>query len=531
MGPAVLVNGRFKGGYSDALGIGYLASVLRQHGLETRIVDPNLDEISPTAAAAHVLAYCPGVIGISILSIEDRSETLEMISAIKRGNTDAHICVGGRDPSMSVGEYLATNLVDSVCVGEGELTFLRLVSAIQQATDWTNIAGLMYLKDGVAFGKSAGLRIENVDTIPFPARDALGQYLERYPGDNATQILGSRGCYAFCSFCTSPQFDRLSGGKRLRMRGVANIVAEMYELADRFGIRHFDFVDDVFMVPGQQGRHRAREFRELLNGAGQKFTFNMQCRVDAIDKVAISDLKAAGLTNIFLGIENGDDATLDIFKKGMQVEDADLALRELAEIGFDCGLEAEYRVRVGMITFHAESTLASLRTQLAAAKRWNLPPKRLNLKVTPFDGTTLQLRYRDRNMLDSSKEVPDFHFCDFRVSRHYAHWHDFVDRLSLYRDRIREIEKQWRAGPDGKDFRLVAGRARLDEIGFGIFKELIDVVEEGGGDDDCRKLVDRCEHAYLDFWQHDLLPIVHAHEAKLSLGQGKVGLRTRRVFD
>ncbi len=56
-------------------------------------------------------------------------------------------------------------------------------------------------------------------------------------------VLTSRGCPYKCSFC----FKGIVG-RTYRQRSPENIVAELRHLIDKYGVRNFYFMDDLFTI-------------------------------------------------------------------------------------------------------------------------------------------------------------------------------------------------------------------------------------------------------------------------------------------
>ena len=85
--------------------------------------------------------------------------------------------------------------------------------------------------------------INNLDTIPFPARNLLP--MEKYRSvvsSKFTTLIAMRGCYAKCNYCSVPFFS----GTTIRRRSPKNIIQEMSECFNKYGTKHFSFLDDTF---------------------------------------------------------------------------------------------------------------------------------------------------------------------------------------------------------------------------------------------------------------------------------------------
>ena len=86
--------------------------------------------------------------------------------------------------------------------------------------------------------------IENLDDMPFPARDLLKNEVYRHAFlDPYAAVYSARGCPNNCKFCTSKGYSPV-----YRARSVDNVLIELEEICINIGIKSFGFMDDTFTV-------------------------------------------------------------------------------------------------------------------------------------------------------------------------------------------------------------------------------------------------------------------------------------------
>lgn len=227
------------------LGLLYLASFVREEGHEVAIFDGTF-EPGPEAFEAVVTASTPDVVGISsLLPIRESALELARLAA----TAGARVVIGGPDPTTDPRPYLADDAVDVVVHHEGEQTIARLLQLID--ADELDVERLIE-EPGVAFRRAGEIvvnqpraPIENLDELPFPARDLIDmdRYLETWSTENgysSMTISTSRGCPYNCSWCADAVH-----GDRFRQRSPENVAAEVAELDARFDIDRLRMVDDV----------------------------------------------------------------------------------------------------------------------------------------------------------------------------------------------------------------------------------------------------------------------------------------------
>lgn len=298
------------------LGILYLASYLREKSnFSVGVFDATFSDGIP--AFEKVLQQMkPPIVGIQGF-ITTRSHTIEMIRIAKKAGSV--VVVGGADPSSSWEDYLRWG-ADYVAVGEGELTLVNLMNYLEGRADTTppeNIPGLVYVSNGTIHQTGSYLRIEDLDSIPFPAYDLIDveQYLAtwyKYNGYTSMHILTSRGCPFSCAWCSKAVF-----GKSFRQRSVENVIEEIRLLHNKYHPDHLTIEDDTF---GLNKKWLSR-WCDIMRK--EKFNIKFRCfsRVDIVNKEMLQQLKTSGCSHIHLGVESGSQRILDSMNKGTKVED------------------------------------------------------------------------------------------------------------------------------------------------------------------------------------------------------------------
>ena len=127
--------------------------------------------------------------------------------------------------------------VDVVSHYEGEETFLEVVRAIESKKGFANVKGISYRENGVIIKNSPREFIEDLDTIPFPARHLVNMdlYLDDEPSifgmrAPATTFITSRGCPQSCVFCT---IKTVWDDMNFRSRSPKNVVDELEHLHEK----------------------------------------------------------------------------------------------------------------------------------------------------------------------------------------------------------------------------------------------------------------------------------------------------------
>ncbi|MBU0493028.1 MAG: cobalamin-dependent protein [Chloroflexi bacterium] len=339
----------------------YLVACLRQAGYTAETAAFTSPD-DTDAVRRLVRARRPRLVGLSDMFQFRALELLDLARHLKDDGYAGHITIGGHFPTFAYRELLRDGPgLDSIVRGEGEETIVELVARLDDPAHWAEIRGLAFrAADGRIVETPPRPLIDDLDSIPFPARDAAPM---THMGIPYAPILGSRGCYRNCSFCSIRAFYEACGGKRVqRWRSVPNLVAEMAELRHRWGVRLFIFNDDEFFIPGHRRHEHAQAFGAALRDAGlTDIAMSIKCRADDVaadagDEELFQYLKTVGVVRVYVGVESGSQHSLDTFNKRTTVAQNYHALEVLNRLD----ILADF----GMLMFDPNSTVDDIRANI-----------------------------------------------------------------------------------------------------------------------------------------------------------------------
>lgn len=401
----------------ETIALGYLSSLLREAGYEVSVVDGWLERLSPEEMAAKLsVGRLPSLIGMSCYrsNIEQAMEVLKVVRE-KFGHISA-IC-GGYGPTFHDEIFLGSGFT-VVVRGEAEHIIVPLVNALIEKKDLRTIPGISFNQDGKVVRTQQTKPIIDLDEIPFPERDTVESTIEQ---KNFVHLCTSRGCEAHCSFCSIFSFA-LTGSreKRWRQRSISNIVKEVKYLYERYGVRHFKFVDDSFLEPPRE-ESWVGHFRDEVLRYQLPIRFRTQVRSDRLTPTIVRDLKEAGWLSTSLGVENASATALKrMAKSASQTENA-AAIEMLTE--------NKIYVQMGMILFDPDTTMVELQENLQFLKRYAWPiTKGIFTEMYAAEGTPFTQKLKQRGLLrvDALNQNHEYPIVDSNVRRVYAMlkaWH------------------------------------------------------------------------------------------------------------
>ncbi|GAG03753.1 unnamed protein product, partial [marine sediment metagenome] len=199
--------------------------------------------------------------GLSVMSAQI-PDALEIAKSIRAFNASLPLIWGGIHPTLYPGQTAQDSLVDFVVKGEGEITTLELVEAIEGRRDFRQVKGIAFLPNsGHEVVVNPDRELMDIEALP-PIEWNL---LENVRNNGMAGIVGStiyeggipvqtsRGCPHHCAFCINTVLR-----SKYRYRQPASVLDDIKELVDS-GVNRIYFMDENFFV-------NRRRLTEILDG-------------------------------------------------------------------------------------------------------------------------------------------------------------------------------------------------------------------------------------------------------------------------
>jgi len=342
-------------GVVPPLGLAYVASALTQADYNVDIIDAvgekywqsfpwgnhtlrglNFDEI------IDKITKDVQWIGISNLYTFSFLIASALAQRLKSEFNQIPIVFGGAHSTMMPEHTLSKPFIDAVVLSEGENTAVQLTEAFNGEVKFSDIDGLAYKgSDGAVLINPKTEFIKDLDSIPFPRRDLLpmeNYFKAREPHGNVqarnwTTMIASRGCPYECTFCNTPTIWQ----RRWRIRSPQNVVDEMKELVDQYGVEEVHFEDENLA----QRRKWMMEFADLIEQANLRILWQPSngIRAESADFETVAVMKRAGCTNITIAAESGSERILrEVMKKNLKLEAVEKAVNSIYKNRINCAV-------------------------------------------------------------------------------------------------------------------------------------------------------------------------------------------------
>lgn len=299
--------------------LGYCASVLRCAGYEVFLRDYQTEKVKFKAVMNDVLRFQPDIIFLSTTNATVL-EDLCFIAKIKQYYKCLFFVKGAIFYNPPPQALKVVDFSDVTCLIGGEIEFIIKPLAdyyLKNKGSLESISGIIYQENGTWVKTAFDCWYDDLDSLPFPARDLMRNELYVRPDTDEPMatISVARGCPSQCIYCLTP----IISGKKVRFRSVKNVFAEIEECYYKFGIKSFFFKADTFTI----NKHWAMELcdRIIRSDLCGKIAFTVNARADTVTPHLLSKMKRAGCFMLAIGFESGSNETLKRIKKGTTVAD------------------------------------------------------------------------------------------------------------------------------------------------------------------------------------------------------------------
>jgi radical SAM superfamily enzyme YgiQ (UPF0313 family) len=205
--------------YWQPLGTLYVAAALREAGHEVAVFNGAF--LSREEILKRLREFGPDLAGLYATAFGWKKAVREA-EAIKKEFPRSFVVAGGPYPSAAKEECLGdSGSIDAVVAGEGEGALTDLADRLENGGDLAEVAGLIWRRGGTIEKNAPRELLEDLDSLPFPARDLLGDSSAYLPPPATFRrqpvavMITSRGCSRRCIFCFQ------LGGRKTRRYGTA----------------------------------------------------------------------------------------------------------------------------------------------------------------------------------------------------------------------------------------------------------------------------------------------------------------------
>lgn len=378
------------------MGAAYIASALRNAGHEIVIYNQDQYHYPESHLTDYLTKNRFDVVGVGVIAGYYQYQKLLKISeAINRVPNRPLYILGGHGPSPEPEYFLKKTGADVIVIGEGDITVVNLMDALEHKRSLSSVKGIAYLDGGRLVQTGRQELIHDLDSLPYPAWDlfpmdyyALIRRPHAKKNDRIFPVLSSRGCPFHCNFCY-----RMDEG--YRTRSPESVVEEIQTLKRDYGITYITFDDELVMGSPK----RTATLCEAFIKADLNVRWFCGGRLNYARPKILKMMKRAGCVFIGYGIESMDDNTLKVMDKKLTTAQ----ITEGIEATLAAGISPGFNIIFGNIGETPEILQKGVEFLLKYDDHSQLRTIR---PVTPYPGSPLYYYAIDKGLL---KDVADFY--------------------------------------------------------------------------------------------------------------------------
>ena len=278
---------------------------------------------------------------------------------------------------------------DIKCLINGGDEIAQFHKYVKHQNNISDIEGIIYKSENSLVLTPKRQEITKLEILPWADYDGFGyeKFLNvRTQGMSSTEtgqrllsISSSRACPFKCTFCFH------TTGDKYRQRSIADFIAEIKYMIDKYDINFIHIVDELFSAKIE----RVAEFCNALSPLG--IPWGASFRVCDINEEMVAILQNSTCSYVALGIESFDNGILKSMHKNITVEQTVNALKLLSKKGV--GISGA--VIIGDIEETFESAQKSL-DYIKSHPEFGI----VGAFITPYPGTHDYQYSRSNNFID-----------------------------------------------------------------------------------------------------------------------------------
>lgn len=283
----------------------YLVDLIRKRGQVARYLRRTLLKIRPD------------VVGLSSMAWQ-YDTCVKIIRFVKALLPNAKIVLGGYHATLMAEEVAASpeaELIDFIVRSEGEETCRRLINALDGNDRPADIPSLSYKEDGRFVHNPQG-ELLDLSRLKLPIRDKRRLTWGYHIMNNKIEVIEtSRGCTRNCHFCSI----RHMYGQSFRTFPIDRVLADLDVIYHFRGAR-WAFVTDDNLVLDTEHVDRLCEGIIGKHYKNLNLVIQADCPSIARNEAMVRKMARAGVSVVFLGIENVSQKNLTSVSKGTTAE-------------------------------------------------------------------------------------------------------------------------------------------------------------------------------------------------------------------
>lgn len=305
------------------VGLAYILTATERAGFAFDIADMDINSLSIPDLEV-ILRRAPADV-YALGCIVTGFRLVRQISALAKRINPKAVVVAGNSVATSIPEILLRHTdVDVAVMGEGDITFVELLKALENGESFRQVPGIVFKENGRIIFNPRRPIVPQIDELGFPNWSLFE--LEKYnnfasinvnwfsEGEILSYPLNAaRGCPFHCNFCY-----HVFKGQKYRRYSDEAIITEIKRLHHQYGASFISFWDELTFPTIQAVKSMVEQLQKL----DFKVAWEATTRGDLFKKEhvgLIRDMAAVGCESISFSLENASAEILAAMNKKMKV--------------------------------------------------------------------------------------------------------------------------------------------------------------------------------------------------------------------
>lgn len=308
------------------VGLAYIATAIHKAGFELEILDNDVHRYTEQQLEGLLCAKKYDVVAFGC--IVTGYKIVKRLAKVIKKCRNVPIIAGNSVATSIPDTLLQKTDVDIAVMGEGDITIVELLKAIEENTPLEAVQSICFKKDGKIIKNSPHPPIKNIDYLPFidwdlfdieyyisKSREGVTEpYPIEYDSIRLMPLNTARGCPYNCTFCY-----HVFRNPRYRRRSTQSVINEIKQLKKKYGINYISFWDELTFY----SREQSEEFVDAIIKENLQIFWSGACRADLFTKDDIEiarKFKKAGCVSLGGALESANKEILKAMNKHLTLD-------------------------------------------------------------------------------------------------------------------------------------------------------------------------------------------------------------------
>lgn len=309
------------------IGLLYIATAASSH--EAKLFDMNAAKNPYEELDKIIQEYDPDVVALSLRNIDSQQRTnlkyyyLDLpktLQLVKTAKPEVTLVAGGAGFSMFAETIMQRHReIDFGVYLEGEVAFPALLENLQHPHKVPSL----YYREGEELKFTGPSPLVDLEKLPIPRKDIIPDIKIYETGKGGIGVHTKRGCPCRCSYCNY----YLLNGLKVRMRDPVQVVDEIEELVEKYGIKEFMFADGIFSNP----LWHVTKICEEIKRRKIQVQWDAWCDIKNINREFLEAVTSAGCRSVIISPDAYSNSALQGLNKGITTREVRKAVKLLVD--------------------------------------------------------------------------------------------------------------------------------------------------------------------------------------------------------